>query len=459
MPDFRLQGIKLLTEATEALSIIEANGFRVDTEQIQATDEWATKRIGKLTERLKSGDEWAMWERTFGAKADLGSPDQLSVVLFDKLGHTPFEYGKHRAAVDESTLEKLNIPFLKTLLDRRKLEKLKSTYLTGIMREVDELGFVHPSFNLNLVRTFRSSADSPNLQNIPIRNPMIGMAIRRCFIPRDGHVLVEMDYSGVEVRCAAWYTQDPMLMRYIEDPTTDMHRDMAAECYLLEPGQVEKIVRSMVKGLFVFAEFYGDVYFSVARGLWEAIGMHNLKVGEVSLYDHLRSKGINECGDCNPRREPKKNSFEAHIKAVEGRFWGERFKRYSKWKKDIYDLFQRQGHIDTLSGFRLNGPATRNEILNAPIQGTAFHCLLWSLTKANKWLTKNGFRSKIVCQIHDSIIIDAHADEVDEVVPVIRDIMTKKIRKQYPFICTPLEVEAEACGLGESWHDKKKMAL
>lgn len=454
-----LAGMPLLMAGTAALAEIEDYGFRVDLGQVEATREWALSQIKKIGKKLEDFEEFDVWERTYGRKMNLDSGDQLAVVLFDKLGHTPLEFGKNRASTDESALEKLNIPFLKLLLHRKKLAKLEGTFLHGIARECDDAGLLHASFNLHLVKTFRSSCDGPNLQNIPVRNPLIMQAVRQCFIPREGHRLIECDYSSIEVRCAEWYTHDPMLRKYIEDPTTDMHRDMAAECYMLRQDQVEKLTRSFVKGLFVFAEFYGDRYFSVARGLWEAIGLHGLKVGDTSLYAHLASKGVSTCGACNPRKEPARGSFESHIKAVEESFWGQRFKHYARWKENIYDLFLRQGHVDTLTGFRLNGPATRNEILNAPIQGTAFHCLLWSLVKLHASLKKRGLRARIVCQIHDSIILDVHEDDVSEVLELVNDTMTKRILKDYKFISTPMKIEAEACGVGESWADKKPLAI
>lgn len=189
----------LLHEGTLALAEVEAAGMRVDVARLDRTMAKATEKIKALTEQLKKDDIWKLWKRRFGEKASLGSRPQLGKILFGDLGYkvgavTP----TGRAQVDEEALSKIDLPFVKMYLKVEGLKKLRSTYLMGLKREVVD-GFVHPVFNLHMARTYRSSCDNPNLMNQPVRDPEMGKPIRSCFVPRDGHVLVEIDYGKLEV--------------------------------------------------------------------------------------------------------------------------------------------------------------------------------------------------------------------------------------------------------------------
>jgi DNA polymerase I - 3'-5' exonuclease and polymerase domains len=294
---------------------------------------------------------------------------------------------KGKPSVDEKTLGSIDIPFVKEYLKYKKLQKVLGTYLKGIHREVVD-GYLHPFFNLHTTVTFRSSSDSPNFQNIPIRDKGVGEMIRTAIIPRNGRCLVELDYGGIEVKIAACYHKDPTMMEYLNDKTKDMHRDMAMECFKLKIDEVNKDIRYCGKNLFVFPQFYGDWWLSCSRNLWEAVGKFKLKTTSgTPLLEHLKKVGITRLGKQDPSKSTVPGTFEHHIKNVENNFWGKRFPVYAQWKKNWFNKYLERGWLKTKTGFICQGVVERNGIINYPIQGSAFHCLLWALiniTKGNR---------------------------------------------------------------------------
>lgn len=474
---------KLFRQGAIELAHVEANGMRIDVDRLDKTIEKTSADIDEITNRLKQDEVWKVWKKRFGQKANLGSPVQLATVVYDEMGYKPegsTRLGK-RPKMDAETLGKIDLPFVQDYLKQKKLDKLLGTYLKGVRREVVD-GFMHPVFNLHFVKTYRSSSDSPNFQNIPIRDPKIGKLIRTCIVPRSGRSLVEIDYSAIEVRVSACYTHDERLIRYINDPTTDMHRDMACKCFKLKPHQVSKVTRYCAKNMFVFPEFYGSYYVRCSQNMWEAIDDLKLRVAiaednecrwcgmpcygdkcnqcggaqALGLKEHLAEKKIKRLGECNPKSDSVRGTFEHHIKQVEKEFW-EEFSGYAAWKDKWMADYQKNGGFDLLIGFRVDGVYSRNQILNTPIQGVAFHLLLWSLITLNRWLRKNKMRTKIVGQIHDSIMADVHPDEMEDYLQMAKCIMTIGIRKHWPWIIVPLEIEAEASDV--SWFDKKVIEI
>ncbi len=450
---------QLIHRGTLALSAIENNGMRIDVDRLDKTIEQTTNRIKKLTERLKDTDVWKIWKKRYRGKANFGSRTQLGVIFFDEMDFESVGTTKTgRAKTDETALEKIDHVFIKNYLRLEKLKKLNSTYLKGIRRETCD-GFLHPSFNLHLVKTHRSSSDSPNFQNIPIRDKKLGKLIRSCFIPRDNHVLVEIDYSSLEFRICASFWRDPVMVEYASDSTKDVHRDMAADCYLLPIDEVPKDARFYAKNQFVFPELYGSNYVNCSRNLWNAINEGDLKcVDGMGLKEHLASGlfNITRLGACDYRKDPIPDTFEYLIKHVEETFMG-KFKVFAKRKEEWWEEYQRTGGFDLMTGFRINGVYGRNFLLNAPVQGPAFHILLWSLIGLNNWLVENKMKSKIIGTIHDSIDADVHKDELEEYLAMAKQIMTEDVRKEYEWILTPLEIEAEVSDT--NWFNMEEIKL
>lgn len=453
---------RLVHDGAKALAEVEAHGVRIDLDHLQRQKDDLTAKIDALEAVLKKDKIWTnIWEEKFGAKANIGSRDQLGNIVFGELGYTTSgktTTGRDRA--DKDALANIDLPFVQKFLRVELLKKALGTYLKGIEREVVD-GYLHTSFNLHTTITFRSSSSNPNLQNVPIRNPEIAEIIRKCFLPRPGHQLLEVDYSGVEVRVAACYHRDPAMIAYIKDPTKDMHRDMAMECYLLDgPDAVTKMVRYVAKNMFVFPQFYGSFYIDCAKHMWVAMSSLKLETAAgVPMKKHLKSRGISRLGECDPSARPQPGTFEAHIKKVEEYFWGRRFPVYARWKKDWYNKYLEQGYVDTLTGFRIQGVYSRNQIINSPVQGSAFHCLLWSLIQLNKELKRRKMKSRIVLQIHDSMLLDVYPPELPVLLPLIREISTKRLRREWKWLIVPLDIEAELCPVDGSWFEKKGVAI
>jgi hypothetical protein len=226
---------------------------------------------------------------------------------------------------------------------------------------------------------------------------------------------------------------------------------MAKECYMLTDDEVTKESRFYAKNQFVFPIFYGSYYVSCARNLWDSIGNADLKTKDgTPLFDHLRFKGILRLGNCNPREKPGRNTFEGHIKRVEEDF-NDRFPTWDERRHKWYEAYQKRGYFDTMTGFRCSGVLKRNHVFNYPIQGPAFHCLLWSLIQLMN--RTRGMKTKIVGQIHDSIIADVHESELVDYVNMAREVMTQEIRKHWSWIIVPLLVEVEASAV--NWWEKK----
>jgi len=450
------QAYQLLHEGVLALSKVEANGIRIDMDRLQQNIKETNDRITRLTTTLERHEISKEWKKIYRKETNFGSHDQLGVVLFDKLKYKcKSRTATGKPKTDEEALSALKIPYVKKYLKLSKLKKILNTYLLGIQREtIFEL--LHPVFSLHLVQTFRGSCEKINFQNIPIRIPWIMELIRTVIIPRPGHCLIELDYSGVEVRISCCYHHDKRLIAYVTNPELDMHRDMAAECYSCEVDEVSKELRHGGKNCFVFPQFYGDYYVNCARNLWDHADSLNLIMPNGLLVrDYLKSKGIKRLGACDPEQEPRPGTFEKHIQNVQADFWGVRFKKYSEWKESWWKEYQRNGGFQMHTGFVVNGVFKRNEAINYPVQGSAFHCLLKSLINIQTWIEKKKTKTKLIGQIHDSILADVPNKEVDDFLHNAKRIMTTDLRKEWKWINVPLDVDAERARDGESWADKK----
>lgn len=454
------EAYQLLHDGVLALSEVEANGIRIDTAYLRHAIRKTTKRIDQGEKRLRQSSVAREWRKAFGRKTNFGSYDQLGTVLFEKMGYLVKDRtATGRPRTDEESLGKIDIPFVKRWLKLAKLKKARSTYLQGILREVHN-GYLHPVFSLHLARTYRSSSDSPNFQNIPNRIPWIMKLVRRAFIPRPGHAIVEIDYDGAEVRVSCCYNKDPRLIAYVCDKSLDMHRDVASEAFFVPVEFVDKPLRHIGKNKFVFPQFYGDYYINCARNMWEAAEQLRWKLPDgTSIFDHLLKNGIRKLGQLDPDQKPKKHTFEKHIQEIEHAFWYERFKVYTAWKDKWWNAYQRKGGFRTLTGFVVNGVFSKNEVINSPVQGSAFHCLLWSLIRLVWWVRKHKSGAKIIGQIHDSIVADVPEKELPEFLAVAQQIMTQDIRRDWKWIIIPMEVEVEVSHDGQTWADKEKVEI
>jgi DNA polymerase-1 len=454
---------ELLHKGTLTLADVSANGIRINTRLLQYNIEKVGRMIAHTERQLKSSDIWQDWRRRFGAKAKITSGDQLGKVLTE---HYPNAWkddknltATGRPKTDEETLSKIEIPFVQNYSKLTKLNKLRSTYLRGLLRELDPDGILHPMFGLGIARTYRGQSDHPNFQNMPIRIPWMAQFIRPCFIARPGRRLVETDFKALEVGVSACYNKDPKLIAYVSDPTLDMHRDMAAEIFELTINQVHKDIRHTAKNLFVFPQFYGDWYMSCAKNIWEAIRRRKLTLNDgTPLLQHLKTKGIGRLGACAPKTPALPGTFEKHLQEVEQSFWYDRFKVYTEWKDQWYDAYQGSGWFQTLTGFIIQGFMNKKEVINYPIQGSAFHCLLWSLIQLHNYIKRHKMKTLLVGQIHDSIIADVPENEFDQYIEITNRITTRQLPAAWPWIIVPMVAEVEASPVDGNWYEKKVVA-
>lgn len=458
------EAMRLLMDGQRAFADMEEAGIRFDEPTYRRNVKRIDKRIAKLTGRMEKTKEWKEWNRLcrkVGKKVSFaGNDQQLARTLYEVCGHsaTKFSAKKQQASVDDESLRSIGIPFTRDLLRVRKLLNARDNFLGNLAREAVD-GVIHPFFNLNINITYRSSSDSPNWQNNPVRDPEQGAIIRSTLFPRFGHQIGETDLSGAEVKGACYYHQDPNMILYLTDKSKDMHRDSACDCYELAADQCTKKIRYYGKNGFVFPEFYGSYWKQVGPVLWKAAAGLELADG-TPLRDHLADKGYRRLGTVDERTgRPQRGTFLAHIRDVEEMFWGERFPTYAKWKKEWWAQYLKHGYFDMLTGFRCSGPMARNDAVNYPVQGVSFHCLLWCLIQLNKWLRRERMDSRIIGQIHDSMVKDYHPDETRTVMLRTRDIITTELAQHWKWVIVPMEAEFEVAEVDKSWNDKQEVKL
>jgi hypothetical protein len=179
----------------------------------------------------------------------------------------------------------------------------------------------------------------------------------------------------------------------------------------------------------------------------------------IPLKEYLRSKGIFELGRLDNNGKPSKGSFYYLVQQSENVFWNERFKVYAQWKKDWLKTYEGKGYIDMLTGFRCSGIMGKNDVVNYPIQGSAFHCLLWSLIRVHEWVKAHLTETKIIGQIHDEIVSDAHPQELDNYLRAANKIMCFDIKQAWKWIIVPLKIDAEFAPIDKSWYEVEKIKI
>ncbi len=457
------EAYNLLHDGSLALGRAERAGIRVDLKRAKKNKEALTIKIEALTKELHKSNFYKRWVYSAGGTPrNMNSDTQLGNYLYKVLKLKPTKLNtSKKGSTDEEALESLNVPELNTILKIRKLKNIRDTFLEGFVREAVD-GFVHPFYNLNLVVTYRSSSDSPNFQNIPVRSLEAKKYIRKCLYPRRGHQIMELDFKGIEVGVGTCYHKDPTMIKYVTNPKSDMHGDMAKQIFLIDDWDPShdghSTLRNGAKNGFVFPQFYGDYYGNNAVSLakWGRLSSTTrwsksegiLLPNKVPLGKHMINHSLTSI-----------KLFADHLRGIEDHFWNERFPVYNDWKDKAWRQYQKKGYLEMLTGFKCQGVMDRKMIVNYPIQGTAFHCLLWCLIELDRIMYREGWETKIIGQIHDSLIFDIYPPELSMVIEIAKRITTVDLLKNYPWIIVPLSVEAELCNIDESWYYKKKIKI
>lgn len=448
------EAYELFHEGTLAFARAERMGMRIDVEYCEKQKRRLTKKIERLRGKIESSKFGRHWKHVYGKSYNLNSNHQLAHYLYNVKKIKPVkETGSGKGATDEEALKTLEIPELNWLLEMRKFMKVRDTYLDAYVREQVN-GKIHPSFNLHLVKTYRSSSANPNFQNIPKRDEKARKLTRGAIFPRKGYQFIGMDFSGIEVRMACVYTEDEQLIH--DTIHGDMHRDMAIELYMLDSLDKhhagEKNLRQGGKNGFVFPEFYGDYYGNCAPNLLKWASKAYLKDG-TPAFVHLERKGLVKLTEAGEIRNSDK--FVEHVKKVEDYFWNVRYKKYTKWKDRIWQRYQRKGYIDMLTGFRCSGLMNKKDVTNYPFQGTAFHCLLKVFIELDRMAYSQGWDSFPVFQVHDEVTLDVNPEEAVMVEKEMYRLATEELPNQWKWITIPLEVEMEKGDVDQSLAEKK----
>ena len=429
---------KFFNEVSVAFAQAEHNGLRIDPEKSEIIRRDIANKMDRLLKQIGILTRDCGWDKDYdyrpSASADIG----YFIYNILKVPATKKTL-KGANAVDKEVMSKVNHPVIAKTLQWKKLQKLKDTYLTGILREAVD-GYLHPYFNLHTVSTFRTSSSDPNFQNFPKRDKEVAGAIRGLLFPHKGNKLAEYDYKALEVSINACYNKDPNLINYILDPSTDMHRDTGEEIFCYKRGELPKYDRGIAKNSFVFPEFYGSYYKSTAPALWDRCS--------AGTKQHLESVGLGTY--------PK---FEKHVQDIEKQFWNKRFKVYAKWRDDTYEEYMKNGVISSYVGFRYHAPMTRNEVTNCQAQGGGCHCLIWTFTQVTREINERGLKSCIIGQIHDSCVVSVEPSEESLIDYLFWYYGTQAIADHYKWINVPLKFEKAIGEVDASWDTIEELGL
>ena len=354
-----------------------------------------------------------------GREFNLNSPDQLGAVLFDEMG---LKAGKKTATGKRSTSEQVlaelavDSPFVTRVLDYRRLFKLKSTYTDALQALVNpETGRVHTQFNQTRAVTGRLSSDKPNLQNIPIRTE-VGREVRRAFVPEAGWVLLSADYVQIELRILAALSGDEGL-RAAFAASEDIHTAAAARVYDVPASEVTRDQRRKAK----------EVNYGIPYG-----------VSAFGLAQRLRGS-----------RQEAADLIEAYRAA---------YPRVMAFLGEVLDEGRRKGYVETMLGRRRYVPnlraanhadrgAAEREAVNMPIQGSQADMIKRAMVALHARLRADGYRARMLLQVHDELVFEAPPDEVERLTALIHDAMTTALPLPHG---VPVEVEV---GTGPNWLD------
>ncbi len=450
--------IELFTTTQIALADIEANGIKIDVNKLAENIKLAQAIAEEAGHKCLADPVGRKWQELF-PNPNLQNRNELAEVLFTPRGFNfscPTRTATGKPQCDKKALERM--PQIKDFtyhyLYYHTLLKTIKAFMQGLYKVLDPNNIIHPSFSLLGIISYRTSCTAPNIQQIPNHDDRINKLIRSVFVPHTptSH-FVEVDYSGSEVRCNASINRDPSLVASVTEGL-DFHTWVASESYLMPQEEVTKQLRQSVKGKFTFAAFYGSYWKSIAESVWDNIAYDTTLVTKhgIPLKEWIASRGIIGLGDsatCAP------GTYFAHIHSVEQRFWSELFPVYAQWKRAIWQQYLRDGHVDEPSGFRCAGLFTRNVPTNLPAQGSSAHLTCGAMTGMHFEMKERGMRSKIIGEIHDSILASVEYDELDTYCQLAHKWMVVTAQKRNPWLRVPLAIEVDVAPIGMSWADKK----
>jgi len=404
--------IKLFNEIelplVSVLTAMEIEGINLNTDFLKELSIHLTDDINRL--------EKTIFEQA-GEEFNIASPKQLGIVLFEnmKLVDKPKKTKTGQYSTAEDVLSNLSKDhtIIANVLEYRQFKKLQSTYVDALPNEINpNTGRVHTAYAQAVAATGRLSSTNPNLQNIPIRTER-GKQVRKAFIPRDqNHVLLAADYSQIELRIIAALSEEETMIEAFKNGE-DIHASTAAKVFNVPLSEVTREQRSNAK----------TVNFGIIYGV-SAFGLSN--------QTDLTRKESKELIDLYYETYPKlKNYMSAQVDFARDNGYVETVLQRRRYLKDINSR-----------NAIVRGAAERNAV-NAPIQGSAADIIKIAMINIFKRFEKEGFKSKMLLQVHDELVFDAHKDELEIIKPII------KYEMEHAFeMIVPLDVEM---GIGENW--------
>lgn len=391
------------------LAHLEINGFLVDDNQLKEFADKLGEKIDALTNEIYmlAGEEF-----------NINSPKQLGVIPFEKLELKPVKKTKTGYATNADVLEKLRDkhPIVNFIMEYRQLAKLKSTYCDGLRAVVNpNTHRIHSVFTQTVTVTGRLSSTEPNLQNIPTRTEL-GREIRKMFVAKEDYVLVDADYSQIELRVLAHIANDETMINAFRN-NEDIHAVTASQVLGIPLEDVTKEQRSSAKAVN-FGIVYGIGEFSLAQDL-------HISVKEAKAY------------------------IESYLEKYHGvRNYMESIKEQAKKDGYVKTMLNRIRYIPELKSPNYNIRQFGERVaLNTPIQGTAADIIKLAMVRVDNRLINEGLKSKLILQVHDELIVEAHKDEVDKVKQILSEEMQGAME-----LNVPLKVDMST---GHSWYDAK----
>ena len=406
------QQTKLLSEIeiplARVLASMENAGFAVDRKGIIEYGSVLQEDINRLQKSI--------YEQV-GYEFNINSPKQLGVALFEKLGLPAKKKTKSGYSTNADVLEDLKNyhPVINDILEYRTLTKLKSTYCDGLVKVIDADGRIHSSFNQTETRTGRISSTEPNLQNIPVRTER-GKELRRFFCAKDGCVLVDADYSQIELRVLAHIADDKNMIEAFRN-NYDIHTSTAAKVFGLPQEMVTSALRSRAKAVN-FGIVYGIGAFSLAKD----IGVSR-KEADKYIKDYLALY----------------SGIDSYMNRV-----------VENAKQDGYvtTMFGRRRYLPELTSSNRNIRAFGERVArNMPIQGTAADIIKIAMIKVYDRLKKENMKSRLILQVHDELIVEAPEAEAQKAAQILHEEMENAVQ-----LSVPLTADAAT---GKNWYDAK----
>lgn len=392
----------------ETLANMETTGMYVDKEKLEEFGVEITKRIEELEKQiyLLAGEEF-----------NINSPQQLGIILFEKLKLPGKKKTKTGYSTNKEVLEGLEEyhEIIPLLIEYRQTMKLKSTYVDGLKTTIKEDSRIHTTFMQTVTSTGRLSSVEPNLQNIPVRLEL-GSKIRTFFTAPEGKKIVDADYSQIELRVLSHISKDET-MQYAFNNGIDVHKVTASQVFDVPLEEVTKQMRSKAKAVN-FGIVYGISEFGLAKN-----------VGTTW--------------------KEAKDYIDTYLKKYHG---------IREFMSDIVKEAKERGYVTTMFGRRRYIPELKNKnknivqfgervAMNTPIQGSAADIIKIAMNKLYKALKENNLKSKLVMQVHDELIVETYDDEIEEVKKLMRESMENVVN-----LDIPLDVDLN---VGKSWYDAK----